>query len=302
MRELTRHLEDALSALTIQADRHEALSLAEAAFLAGLPVARVRGMHVAGHFVEAPDLRVDTHGDDVCDPVWTLLASAYRRFGPVPTLLERDFNIPPLAALAALALVPSLGATPPSAAGTATRPGAAATMAEQARADDTHQAGCLVCGAELVYGSADREVSCSLGLRAVLWAVREWVRGTGEDQGDPHLGPDGGGGATIVWEDNRSGVKELYFSSSSDGGTTWSPAQRRIQASTVGEERPNSVTYPTPQARFDVVRELMNDGERVTVRFARDSTSSRALVIHTVWSWLRASMSPCYSRRRACTS
>jgi hypothetical protein len=70
------------------------------AFMAGLPPARVRSIHVAGHFVEAPDLRVDTHGDDVCDPVWTLLASAYRRFGPKPTLLERDFNIPPLAALA----------------------------------------------------------------------------------------------------------------------------------------------------------------------------------------------------------
>jgi uncharacterized protein (UPF0276 family) len=70
------------------------------AFLAGLPADRICGFHVAGHFVEAPDLRVDTHGDDVCDPVWTLLASAYRRFGPVPTLLERDFNIPPLAVLA----------------------------------------------------------------------------------------------------------------------------------------------------------------------------------------------------------
>jgi len=70
------------------------------AFLAGLPPARVCYFHVAGHFVEAEDLRVDTHGDAVCDPVWTLLASAYRRFGPVPTVLERDFNIPPLAVLA----------------------------------------------------------------------------------------------------------------------------------------------------------------------------------------------------------
>jgi uncharacterized protein len=67
-----------------------------AAFLDGLPVERVRYFHVAGHYVEAEDLRVDTHGADVCDPVWALLERAYGRFGAVPTLLERDFNIPPL--------------------------------------------------------------------------------------------------------------------------------------------------------------------------------------------------------------
>ena len=53
-------------------------------------------MHVAGHYVEAEDLRVDTHGADVCDPVWQLLAAAYRHCGVKPTVLERDFNIPPL--------------------------------------------------------------------------------------------------------------------------------------------------------------------------------------------------------------
>ena len=35
------------------------------------------------------------------DPVWELLAEAYRRFGVLPTLLERDFNIPPLPVLLA---------------------------------------------------------------------------------------------------------------------------------------------------------------------------------------------------------
>jgi uncharacterized protein (UPF0276 family) len=69
------------------------------AFMAGVPAERVRYFHVAGHYVEAEDLRVDTHGADVCDPVWALLDRAYARFGPVPTLLERDFNIPPLAVL-----------------------------------------------------------------------------------------------------------------------------------------------------------------------------------------------------------
>ena len=39
---------------------------------------------------------MDTHGADVIDPVWQLLDEAYRLLGPLPTLLERDFNLPPL--------------------------------------------------------------------------------------------------------------------------------------------------------------------------------------------------------------
>jgi uncharacterized protein (UPF0276 family) len=69
------------------------------AFLASLPLERARYIHVAGHFDEAEDLKVDTHGADVIDPVWELLAEAYRLLGPLPTLLERDFNLPPLAEL-----------------------------------------------------------------------------------------------------------------------------------------------------------------------------------------------------------
>jgi uncharacterized protein (UPF0276 family) len=68
-------------------------------FLDALPLERVRYIHVAGHYDEASDLKVDTHGADVIDPVWALLAQAYQRLGPVPTLLERDFNIPPVAEL-----------------------------------------------------------------------------------------------------------------------------------------------------------------------------------------------------------
>jgi len=66
------------------------------AFLEAMPGERVMYCHVAGHYEEAEDLRVDTHGADVIDPVWQLLEQAYVRFGPLPTLLERDFNIPPL--------------------------------------------------------------------------------------------------------------------------------------------------------------------------------------------------------------
>jgi hypothetical protein len=65
-------------------------------FLLALPAERISYCHVAGHFEEAADLRVDTHGADVIDPVWTLLERAYEAFGTFPTLLERDFNIPPL--------------------------------------------------------------------------------------------------------------------------------------------------------------------------------------------------------------
>lgn len=68
-------------------------------FLAGLPGERATYVHIAGHYKEAEDLRVDTHGADVIDPVWDLLRAAYEQFGVLPTLLERDFNIPPLAEL-----------------------------------------------------------------------------------------------------------------------------------------------------------------------------------------------------------
>ena len=56
-------------------------------------------MHVAGHYDEAPDLKVDTHGAPVREDVWSLFASACERFGAQPTVLERDFNYPPLAEL-----------------------------------------------------------------------------------------------------------------------------------------------------------------------------------------------------------
>lgn len=65
-------------------------------FMLAMPADRIAYFHLAGHYVEAEDLRVDTHGDAVIDPVWKLLADAYDRFGPVPTLLERDFNFPPM--------------------------------------------------------------------------------------------------------------------------------------------------------------------------------------------------------------
>jgi uncharacterized protein (UPF0276 family) len=70
-------------------------------YMAALPVERVVYMHVAGHYDEAPDLKIDTHGATVKSDVWSLLEQAYQRFGALPTLLERDFNFPPLAELLA---------------------------------------------------------------------------------------------------------------------------------------------------------------------------------------------------------
>ena len=69
------------------------------AFLHALPAQRVRYIHIAGHYDEADDLKVDTHGAAVIDPVWRLLDLAYAHCGVKPTLLERDFNFPPMAEL-----------------------------------------------------------------------------------------------------------------------------------------------------------------------------------------------------------
>jgi len=65
-------------------------------FIRALPTERIVYLHMAGHYVEAEDLIGDTHGADVIDPVWRLLDQTYRIHGVAPTLLERDFNIPPL--------------------------------------------------------------------------------------------------------------------------------------------------------------------------------------------------------------
>jgi uncharacterized protein (UPF0276 family) len=64
------------------------------AFLKAIPAQRIAYAHIAGHYVEAEDFLVDTHGADVIDPVWKLLGKVYELYGVFPTLLERDFNIP----------------------------------------------------------------------------------------------------------------------------------------------------------------------------------------------------------------
>lgn len=68
-------------------------------FLAALPAERIAYGHIAGHYNEAEDLIVDTHGADIIADVWDILDKAYELFGVFPTLLERDFNIPPVVEL-----------------------------------------------------------------------------------------------------------------------------------------------------------------------------------------------------------
>lgn len=64
-----------------------------------VPAQRIRAYHVAGHHREADGLHIDSHGAAVIDPVWDLLEAAQARFGVRPTVLERDFDLPPLAQL-----------------------------------------------------------------------------------------------------------------------------------------------------------------------------------------------------------
>jgi len=73
------------------------------AWRGGLPLHRVRQMHIAGHWWdEAGGLIIDTHGAEVVDPVIELFEWVLPQIGrPVPVLLERDNNIPSLAELLA---------------------------------------------------------------------------------------------------------------------------------------------------------------------------------------------------------
>ena len=73
------------------------------AYIAALPPAAVGEIHLAGHAVKKLDggraLRIDDHGSRVAPQVWALYAEALARFGPVPTLIEWDTNVPPLEVL-----------------------------------------------------------------------------------------------------------------------------------------------------------------------------------------------------------
>lgn len=63
-------------------------------YLRKIPTDRISYLHIAGHYEEANDLLVDTHGAPINQNVWDLLDFTYQQHGVIPTLLERDFNIP----------------------------------------------------------------------------------------------------------------------------------------------------------------------------------------------------------------
>jgi uncharacterized protein len=72
------------------------------AYLDALDPAAVAEIHLAGHAVNDADGRpilIDDHGSRVAGAVWQLYARALARFGPVPTLVEWDTDLPPLAVL-----------------------------------------------------------------------------------------------------------------------------------------------------------------------------------------------------------
>jgi uncharacterized protein (UPF0276 family) len=69
-------------------------------FVDGIPAEHVRQIHLAGHEDHGSYI-IDTHDHPVCDKVWDLYAYTIRRMGLVPTMIERDDNIPPLAELLA---------------------------------------------------------------------------------------------------------------------------------------------------------------------------------------------------------
>jgi uncharacterized protein (UPF0276 family) len=69
-------------------------------YLRAVPTERVRQFHLAGHS-DMGDHLIDTHDHPIVAPVWNLYREALAHFGPVPTMIERDDNIPPLAELVA---------------------------------------------------------------------------------------------------------------------------------------------------------------------------------------------------------
>lgn len=69
-------------------------------YLNALPANRIQQIHLAGHESHG-DYLIDTHDRPVADAVWALYRHALKRFGVVPTMIERDAKIPPLAELEA---------------------------------------------------------------------------------------------------------------------------------------------------------------------------------------------------------
>ena len=73
-------------------------------YLAAYPLSHVQEIHLAGHDVIVENggaVLIDSHAAPVVDDVWQLYAAVIGKTGPLPTLIERDANVPPLAELVA---------------------------------------------------------------------------------------------------------------------------------------------------------------------------------------------------------
>lgn len=74
-----------------------------AGYLDSYPLAHVREIHLAGHDLSSDgagqEVLIDAHGSEVCDDVWDLYGQVLARTGALPSLIERDNNVPPLAVL-----------------------------------------------------------------------------------------------------------------------------------------------------------------------------------------------------------
>ena len=79
------------------------LGFAPEAYLDAYPLAQVREIHLAGHDAQTDTeglaLLIDDHGHAIADPVWALFEHVVGRTGPLPALIERDANVPPLGEL-----------------------------------------------------------------------------------------------------------------------------------------------------------------------------------------------------------
>lgn len=69
-------------------------------YLQAMPADRIRQIHLAGHSDLGGHL-IDTHDHPIVEPVWNLYCAAVELFGAVPTMIERDDNIPDLSELVA---------------------------------------------------------------------------------------------------------------------------------------------------------------------------------------------------------
>jgi uncharacterized protein (UPF0276 family) len=65
-------------------------------FIEQIPTQKISYVHIAGHQPLADDLLLDSHGEKVAEPVWDLLKFCYEVHGVLPTVLERDTQMPPL--------------------------------------------------------------------------------------------------------------------------------------------------------------------------------------------------------------